>query len=176
MIRHTNAKSTVAQKISEPVNPMAMELAFWRSISQHSAPELRAYLDRYPGGHFIPLAKLRIAKIEAEVGNAITIHRIMELVSEKSGVPMLGLKSPRRARRYAYARFVALELARQFTTCTMPQISVQFGRRDRTMVSHASKTLENMRLLKNRPACMQAALDLYEECKAILSNEGELAA
>jgi len=171
MIRHTNAHPDTA-----PANPMAMELAFWRSINQRVPSELRAYLHKYPEGHFVMLAKLRIAKADAEIAQGISIERIANLVAEKSGVPVMGLKSPRRARRYAYARFVAMELCRQFTACTMPMISAQFGRRDHTMVLHATRTLENMRLLKNRPQSMQDTLDLYEECKAILAGEGEMAA
>lgn len=176
MIRYTNAQISQAEVAKRPVDANAMELAFWRSIDVRSPAELRSYLNTYPGGHFVPIAKVRLAKAEAEMAQAMSIDRIMNLVSEKSGVPVAGLKSPRRARRYAYPRFVAMELAREFTACTMPQISAQFGRRDHTMVLHATRTLENMRLLKNRPDYMQATLDMYEECKAILMNEGELAA
>jgi adenylate cyclase len=44
-------------------SPDAVELAFWDAIKESQQPdELEAYLERYPEGHFEPLAEARLAR------------------------------------------------------------------------------------------------------------------
>ncbi len=56
-----------AQKVAvarEPDNDMAVELAFWDSISNsRSASDYTAYLDTYPSGRFAPLASARLDQL-----------------------------------------------------------------------------------------------------------------
>lgn len=48
----------------EPDNEMAVELAFWDSISNsRSASDYAAYLDTYPSGRFAPLASARLDQL-----------------------------------------------------------------------------------------------------------------
>jgi hypothetical protein len=45
----------------------AIELAFWQSVQAGDDPdEYRVYLERYPNGTFVDLARARLAKPEAE--------------------------------------------------------------------------------------------------------------
>ena len=46
------------------------ELAFWESVKNSDDPaELRAYIDRYPEGHFTTLARLRMNKLQGAATN-----------------------------------------------------------------------------------------------------------
>lgn len=45
-----------------PIEPLEVELAFWKSAEQGGTPEeYRAYLERYPAGSFAALAEARLA-------------------------------------------------------------------------------------------------------------------
>ncbi|HEX8156643.1 MAG TPA: hypothetical protein VF526_04560, partial [Solirubrobacteraceae bacterium] len=45
----------------------AIELAFWQSVQASDDPdEYQVYLDRYPNGTFVDLARTRLVKPEAE--------------------------------------------------------------------------------------------------------------
>lgn len=44
-----------------PTDPLSLEVAFWESVrDSRDARDLQAYVDKYPGGQFVPLAKVRI--------------------------------------------------------------------------------------------------------------------
>jgi adenylate cyclase len=61
--------STVAMPAGAPVDPQAVELAFWESIKDSERSEdFRAYLERYPGGTFAALARSRLegSRMEAD--------------------------------------------------------------------------------------------------------------
>ncbi len=48
-----------------PVDPMAVELAYWESIRESDNPALlQAYLARYPGGTFVDIAKFKLSELK----------------------------------------------------------------------------------------------------------------
>ena len=52
----------VPQAQAAPVDPMAVELAFWESVRSSSSPkDFQAYLDKYPNGQFAALARERMS-------------------------------------------------------------------------------------------------------------------
>lgn len=77
------------------------------------------------------------------------VERIKRKVAEFYGIPLLEMTSDRRAREVARPRQVAMYLAKQLTTKSLPEIGRLFGNRDHTTVIHAVKQVE--RLIANDP-------------------------
>ena len=55
------------------------------------------------------------------------------------------MSSPRRARAVARPRQVAMYLAKQLTSRSLPEIGRKFGGRDHTTVMHAVRKIEDLR-------------------------------
>jgi chromosomal replication initiator protein len=68
----------------------------------------------------------------------VTIVRIQETVSERFGLSVEELCSPRRSQAVAYPRQVAMYLSRELTDSSLPKIGKEFGGRDHTTVIHAT--------------------------------------
>jgi chromosomal replication initiator protein len=68
----------------------------------------------------------------------VTIGRIQETVSERFGLSVEELCSPRRSQAVAYPRQVAMYLSRELTDSSLPKIGKEFGGRDHTTVIHAT--------------------------------------
>ncbi len=52
---------------TDPTNPLTVELAFWDSVrSSNHPPDIQAYLDKYPGGQFATLAKVRLTALSTQ--------------------------------------------------------------------------------------------------------------
>ena len=62
---------------------------------------------------------------------------IKETVADEFAITILDLESDRRARKIARPRQVAMWLARELTTLSLPAIGLHFGNRDHTTVMHA---------------------------------------
>jgi chromosomal replication initiator protein len=80
-------------------------------------------------------------------GNAapeVTIPRIQEAVSERFGVTLDELVSPRRSQAVAYPRQVAMYLSRELTDSSLPKIGREFGGRDHTTVIHATSKITRL--------------------------------
>jgi chromosomal replication initiator protein len=74
----------------------------------------------------------------------VTIPRIQELVSERFGVTLDELVSPRRSQAVAYPRQVAMYLSRELTDSSLPKIGKEFGGRDHTTVIHATSKITRL--------------------------------
>ena len=73
------------------------------------------------------------------------MREIQEQTCEAFGVSMDDLLSASRAQPVAFARQVAMYLARELTDATLPAIGRAFGNRNHTTVMHACKrTAERM--------------------------------
>jgi chromosomal replication initiator protein len=68
-----------------------------------------------------------------------TLQEIQEATCERLGVSPEALLSPERTARVAWARQVAMYLARELTDATLPAIGRAFGGRNHTTVMHACK-------------------------------------
>jgi chromosomal replication initiator protein len=73
----------------------------------------------------------------------ITVSRIQHETASVLGVEIEELRSPRRRRRLVYARQVAMYLARELTSLSLPAIAQQFGGRDHTTVLHAHRKIKS---------------------------------
>ncbi len=75
----------------------------------------------------------------------VTIEEIQKRVSENFNIRIADMHSARRARAVARPRQVAMYLAKQLTSRSLPEIGRKFGGRDHTTVMHAVKKVEELR-------------------------------
>lgn len=75
----------------------------------------------------------------------ITIEEIQKKVAEHFNIRLADMHSARRARQVARPRQVAMYLAKQLTSRSLPEIGRKFGGRDHTTVMHAVKKIEELR-------------------------------
>ena len=74
----------------------------------------------------------------------VTIGRIQEAVSDRFGLSVPELVSPRRSQAVAYPRQVAMYLSRELTDASLPKIGKEFGGRDHTTVMHANAKITRL--------------------------------
>ena len=77
----------------------------------------------------------------------ITIEEIQKRVAEHFNIRISDMHSARRARAVARPRQVAMYLAKQLTSRSLPEIGRKFGGRDHTTVMHAVRKVEELRKL-----------------------------
>jgi chromosomal replication initiator protein len=87
---------------------------------------------------------LRDVYPQGEAAPVPTIPRIQEVISERFGVTLEELVSPRRSQAVAYPRQVAMYLSRELTDASLPMIGKQFGGRDHTTVIHAKDKITRL--------------------------------
>ena len=75
----------------------------------------------------------------------VTVDQIQKTVAEHYGLKQADLISERRARAVARPRQVAMWIAKQVTTRSLPDIGRRFGGRDHTTVIHAVRQIEKLR-------------------------------
>jgi chromosomal replication initiator protein len=75
----------------------------------------------------------------------VTIDEIQRRVAEHFNIRLSEMTSDRRARAVARPRQVAMYLAKQLTTRSLPQIGQKFGGRDHTTVMHAVRKIEELK-------------------------------
>ncbi len=75
----------------------------------------------------------------------VTIDEIQKKVCEHYNIKIADLLSPRRARAVARPRQVAMYLAKQLTTRSLPEIGRKFGGRDHTTIMHGVRKIEELR-------------------------------
>jgi chromosomal replication initiator protein len=80
----------------------------------------------------------------------VTIENIQKTVADYYKVRMSDLLSKRRSRSVARPRQVAMALAKELTTHSLPEIGDAFGGRDHTTVLHACKRIKELRDLEQR--------------------------
>ncbi len=79
----------------------------------------------------------------------VTIDDIQKRVAEHFNVRVADMHSARRARAVARPRQVAMYLAKQLTSRSLPEIGRKFGGRDHTTVMHAVKKIEELKAADN---------------------------
>jgi chromosomal replication initiator protein len=80
----------------------------------------------------------------------VTIDNIQKTVADYYKVRMSDLLSKRRSRSVARPRQVAMALAKELTTHSLPEIGDAFGGRDHTTVLHACKRIKDLRDIEQR--------------------------
>ncbi|HEY4209887.1 MAG TPA: chromosomal replication initiator protein DnaA [Steroidobacteraceae bacterium] len=80
----------------------------------------------------------------------VTIENIQKTVADYYKVRMADLLSKRRSRSVARPRQVAMALAKELTSHSLPEIGDAFGGRDHTTVLHACKRIKELRDTERR--------------------------
>ena len=80
----------------------------------------------------------------------VTIENIQKTVADYYKVRMADLLSKRRSRSVARPRQVAMALAKELTSHSLPEIGDAFGGRDHTTVLHACKRIKGLRDTEQR--------------------------
>lgn len=89
----------------------------------------------------------------------ITIENIQRTVAEYYKIKMADILSKRRSRSIARPRQVAMALAKQLTSHSLPEIGDAFGGRDHTTVLHACRKIKEL---------IETTLDIQEDYKNLL--------
>jgi len=89
----------------------------------------------------------------------VTIDSILNTVAEYYNIKVSDLKSKRRSRSVARPRQVAMALAKELTSHSLPEIGDAFGGRDHTTVLHALRTIKRLR---------ESSPDIAEDCGNLL--------
>lgn len=77
-----------------------------------------------------------------------SIAAVQETVARECGVTVADLRGPRRMRRIAHPRQIAMALARELTGASLPEIGRQFGR-DHTTVLHGCRNVARLCIEKS---------------------------
>jgi chromosomal replication initiator protein len=80
----------------------------------------------------------------------VTIENIQKTVADYYKLRVADLLSKRRSRSVARPRQVAMALAKELTTHSLPEIGDAFGGRDHTTVMHACKRIKELRGIERR--------------------------
>ena len=76
----------------------------------------------------------------------ITVEEIQRKVSEHYNIRLSDMIGPKRLRTYARPRQIAMYLAKQMTSRSLPEIGRRFGGRDHTTVMHGVKRVEELKV------------------------------
>lgn len=100
----------------------------------------------------LELAQDCLADILRASDRKITIEEIQRRVSEHYNIRLSEMIGPRRVRTIARPRQVAMFLAKQLTSRSLPEIGRRFGGRDHTTVMHGVKRIEELKTLDSQIA------------------------
>ncbi|SIT89241.1 chromosomal replication initiator protein [Yoonia rosea] len=82
----------------------------------------------------------------------VTVEEIQRKVSEHYNIRLSDMIGPKRVRNYARPRQIAMYLAKQMTSRSLPEIGRRFGGRDHTTVMHGVKRIEELKALDSQIA------------------------
>lgn len=92
----------------------------------------------------LDLAKDTLQDLTLFQERKISIDNIQKTVSEYYGIRVSDMKGKRRNRQIARPRQVAMALAKELTSMSLPDIGDAFGGRDHTTVIHACKKIDEL--------------------------------
>jgi chromosomal replication initiator protein len=92
---------------------------------------------------------------------SISVESIQNLVASYFNLNIQEMLSPRRSRSLARPRQIAMYLAKQHTTNSLPDIGRKFSNRDHTTVIHAVKKIDE--LIKNDNGIRQNVMELKKK-------------
>lgn len=89
--------------------------------------------------------RVALADLLAVQGRAVSIENIQKTVAEYYKIRLADLSGKSRARSLARPRQIAMALAKELTSKSLPEIGRAFGGRDHTTVLHACKKVVELR-------------------------------
>ena len=93
----------------------------------------------------LELAQDCLADILRHSDRKITVEEIQRKVADHYNIRLSDLIGPKRVRNFARPRQVAMYLAKQLTSRSLPEIGRRFGGRDHTTVMHGVRRIEDLR-------------------------------
>ncbi|MFD2261811.1 chromosomal replication initiator protein DnaA [Lacibacterium aquatile] len=138
-----------ADAVSVPVPPKVLEFLAHKITS--NVRELEGALNRLVA-HATLVHRAISLEMAQEVlhdllrahDRRVTIEEIQKRVAEHYTIRLVDMSSARRSRQIARPRQVAMYLAKQLTSRSLPEIGRKFGGRDHTTVMHAVKKIEEL--------------------------------
>ncbi|CAK0745102.1 Chromosomal replication initiator protein DnaA [Gammaproteobacteria bacterium] len=100
----------------------------------------------------IELARDSLRDAVAAHDKTVNIDEIQRVVAEYFGIRLRDLSQASRAQSVARPRQIAMTLARQLTSSSLPEIGKAFGGRDHTTVLHATRKVEELKASDPRVA------------------------
>ena len=100
----------------------------------------------------LELAQDCLADILRASDRKVTVDEIQRKVSEHYNIRLSDMIGPKRVRTIARPRQVAMYLAKQLTTRSLPEIGRSFGGRDHTTVMHGVRKIEELKAHDNQIA------------------------
>ena len=98
----------------------------------------------------LELAQDCLADILRASDRKVTIGEIQRKVSEHYNIRLSDMIGPRRMRNLARPRQIAMYLAKQLTSRSLPEIGRHFGGRDHTTVMHGVRKIEELKALDSQ--------------------------
>lgn len=92
----------------------------------------------------IELAKYRIKSLVDESQKAISIDKIIDVVTTHFNIKVSDIKGKTRLREVVLPRQIAMYLTKEFTELSLKTIGYHFGGRDHTTVIHAIQTINDL--------------------------------
>jgi chromosomal replication initiator protein len=93
----------------------------------------------------LEFAKDALRDVLALQEKLVTVENIQKTVAEYFKIRVADLLSKRRSRSIARPRQIAMALAKELTTHSLPEIGDEFGGRDHTTVLHACRRIKELR-------------------------------
>ncbi len=98
----------------------------------------------------LDFAKEALRDVLALQDKLVTVENIQKTVAEYFKIRVGDLLSKRRSRSIARPRQIAMALAKELTTHSLPEIGDGFGGRDHTTVLHACRRVKELRETETR--------------------------
>ena len=131
---------TVAFFIAKNVNSNVREL-------EGALKRVEAYVKFHRCAISTETAKEALKDILIAQSRQISIENIQKTVADYYRIKMVELLSKKRTRNLTRPRQIAMTLARELTTMSLPEIGNAFGGKDHSTVIHACKMVGNLRML-----------------------------
>lgn len=93
----------------------------------------------------VEMAQETLVDILRSSDRKVTVEEIQRKVSDHYNIRLSDMIGPKRVRTYARPRQVAMYLAKQLTTRSLPEIGRRFGGRDHTTVIHGVRRIEALK-------------------------------
>lgn len=130
------------------------EVAFF--VAKHVSSNVRelegalkrveAYAKFHKRNISVETAREALKDILVAQSRLVSIDNIQKTVADYYKIKMAELLSKKRTRNLTRPRQIAMSLARELTTMSLPEIGNSFGGKDHSTVIHACKTISSLRL------------------------------
>jgi chromosomal replication initiator protein len=130
----------VAFFIAKHVNSNVREL-------EGALKRVEAYTKFHKLNISVETAREALKDILVAQSRLVSIDNIQKTVADYYRIKMAELLSKKRTRNLTRPRQIAMSLARDLTTMSLPEIGYSFGGKDHSTVIHACKTISSLRII-----------------------------